>query len=142
MTRCDAQATPDAAATHAAVTRVGQRESAATHVRQRASQTIPPAVRREVMRRDNGRCVVNGCRHATFVDAHHPKPRSEGGQHEPDNLVCLCAAHHRAVRLSSEDSVLRPARRSRLGAPPPGFRAPTPKLDLTFKHADASIHEI
>ncbi|MFZ5892939.1 MAG: HNH endonuclease [Myxococcota bacterium] len=122
----------DAAATH-----MGQRASAETHVGQRASQTIPPAVRRQVMRRDNGRCIVNGCKHATFVDAHHLKPRSEGGRHEPDNLVCLCAPHHRAVRLSSEDSVLRPARRSRLGAPPPSFRAPTPKLDARV-HADGT----
>lgn len=72
------------------------------------------------MRRDNGRCVVNGCKHATFVDAHHLKPRSEGGRHEPDNLVCLCAAHHRAVhqgRLIIEGR---------------------PSTGLTFKHADGT----
>ncbi|MFZ5890145.1 MAG: HNH endonuclease [Myxococcota bacterium] len=105
MTRCDAQVIPDAAA---------------PHVSQRASQTIPPAVRREVMRRDNGRCVVNGCKHATFVDAHHLKPRSEGGRHEPDNLVCLCAAHHRAAhqgRLIIEGR---------------------PSTGLTFRHADGT----
>ena len=34
----------------------------------RATQTIPPAVRRHVLRRDHGRCVVPGCRHATYVD--------------------------------------------------------------------------
>ncbi|MFZ5891815.1 MAG: HNH endonuclease [Myxococcota bacterium] len=127
--RCDAQVIPDAAATHAAAThvrqasaatQVSQRASAATQVSQRASQTIPPAVRRQVMRRDNGRCVVNGCKHATFVDAHHLKPRSEGGRHEPDNLVCLCAAHHRAVhqgRLVIEGQ---------------------PSTGLTFKHADGT----
>jgi hypothetical protein len=31
------------------------------------------------------------------VDVHHLKPRAEGGTHEPDNLVVLCGAHHRAV---------------------------------------------
>ncbi|MFZ5893681.1 MAG: HNH endonuclease [Myxococcota bacterium] len=114
MTRCDAQVIPDAASTHAAATHVGR------HVSQRASQTIPPAVRRQVMRRDNGRCVVKGCKHATFVDAHHLKLRSEGGRHEPDNLVCLCAAHHRAVhqgRLIIEGQ---------------------PSTGLTFKHADGT----
>ena len=62
-----------------------------------ATQTIPPAVRRSVVRRDSGRCVVPGCRHATFVDVHHIDPRVEGGGHEPDNLVCLCGAHHLAL---------------------------------------------
>ncbi|MFZ5893163.1 MAG: HNH endonuclease [Myxococcota bacterium] len=115
MTRCDAQVIPDAAAT-----RVGQRTSAATHVGQRASQTIPPAVRRQVMRRDCGRCVVIGCKHATFVDAHHLKPRSEGGRHDPDNLVCLCAAHHRAVH---EGRIIIEGK---------------PSTGLTFKHADGT----
>jgi len=32
-----------------------------------------------------------------FVDIHHPEPRSEGGDHNPDTMVVLCAAHHRAV---------------------------------------------
>jgi HNH endonuclease/RuvA, C-terminal domain len=31
------------------------------------------------------------------VDVHHIVPRSEGGSHEPTNLVTLCGAHHRAV---------------------------------------------
>lgn len=64
---------------------------------QRATQTIPPAVRRYVLARDSGRCVVPGCRHATFVDLHHVVPRAEGGRHDADNLVVLCGAHHRAV---------------------------------------------
>jgi len=48
------------------------------------------------MRRDGGRCVVPGCRHATFVDIHHIVLRSEGGDHDEDTLVVLCSAHHRA----------------------------------------------
>ena len=63
----------------------------------RATQSIPPAVRRLVLRRDHGRCVLPGCNHAVFVDAHHLRPRSEGGAHEPDGMATLCAAHHRAV---------------------------------------------
>jgi hypothetical protein len=39
---------------------------------------------------------VPGCRHATFVDLHHLVLRSEGGTHDTDTLVTLCAAHHRA----------------------------------------------
>jgi hypothetical protein len=65
----------------------------------RAAQSIPPATRRFVMRRERGRCIVPGCRCAVFLDVHHLKARAEGGDHDPDRLVLLCAAHHRAVHL-------------------------------------------
>jgi hypothetical protein len=78
-------------------THVGEEAAPAS----RAAQSIPPAVRRRVMRRDQGHCVVSGCRNATFVDVHHLRPRVEGGRHEADNLVVLCSAHHRAVHRGS-----------------------------------------
>ncbi len=67
-----------------------------THVG-KATQTIPPATRRMVLRRDHGRCVVPGCRSSRFLDVHHVRPRADGGNHDPDNLVCLCGAHHAAI---------------------------------------------
>ena len=70
-----------------------------THVGRRAAQTIAPAVRREVMRRDRGRCRVPGCRAAAWVDVHHIVPKSCGGTHEAENLVVvcgLCRARHKA----------------------------------------------
>jgi hypothetical protein len=63
----------------------------------RATQAIPPALRRAVLRRDGARCKVTGCRHATFIDVHHLVPRADGGTHTPENLVTLCSAHHRAI---------------------------------------------
>ncbi len=66
------------------------------HVGARARKNVPPAVRREVMRRHGGRCAVPGCRHAVFLDIHHVDLRSEGGTHDPDRLIVLCGAHHRA----------------------------------------------
>ena len=74
----------------------GERQPPAGSDRQRASQTIPPAVRRAVLLRDQHCCQVPGCRHATFVDVHHLRAREDGGNHEPDNLLTLCGAHHRA----------------------------------------------
>ncbi len=65
--------------------------------RARAAQGIPPAVRREVLRRDHRCCRVPGCRLATWVDVHHVNPRAAGGDHDPDNLLTLCSAHHHAV---------------------------------------------
>jgi hypothetical protein len=87
MARCDAQ--------H--VGHVERGSSSSEEHSTRARQSIPPSVRREVMRRDGGRCVVPGCRHGVFLDVHHIKLRSEGGDHDPDMLVVTCAAHHRAV---------------------------------------------
>jgi hypothetical protein len=63
----------------------------------RARQDVPPAVHRAVMRRDGGRCVVPGCRNGAFLDVHHINLRSEGGKHEPDGLIVICSAHHRAA---------------------------------------------
>jgi hypothetical protein len=54
-----------------------------------------------VLRRDHGRCVVPGCRHAIHVDLHHLETRAEGGQHDPNNLITLCGAHHRAFHRGS-----------------------------------------
>jgi 5-methylcytosine-specific restriction endonuclease McrA len=62
----------------------------------RATQAVPPARRRAVLRRDQHRCQVPGCRHSVFVDVHHIRTREDGGGHDLDNLVTLCGAHHRA----------------------------------------------
>ncbi len=86
MAQCDAQHIGDPDDTH-----VGHTTPT------RANQTIPPRVRRQVMRRDHGRCVVPDGRHTHFVDVHHLRARADGGDHDPDNLVVLCGAHHRAL---------------------------------------------
>ncbi|MEQ9318705.1 MAG: HNH endonuclease, partial [Polyangiaceae bacterium] len=86
----------------------------------RATQTLPPATRRQVLRRDHKRCVVPGCQNHRFLDLHHVTPRSEGGTHDPDQLASLCGAHHRAAHAGT--LVLE-------GTAPRGF---------TFRHADGS----
>jgi hypothetical protein len=63
----------------------------------RAKQTVPPRIRRAVLRRDQRRCLVPGCRNARFLDIHHIELRSEGGGNDPENLITLCGAHHRAA---------------------------------------------
>ena len=63
----------------------------------RARQTIPPALRRAVFLRDQRCCQVPGCSNAGWIDVHHIELRSEGGRHSLENLVCVCAAHHRAI---------------------------------------------
>lgn len=90
----------------------------------RAVQEIPPRIRRAVLRRDHGRCVVPGCRHTTFVDVHHLRLKSEGGTHDLENLVTLCSAHHRAahrgllwIERSDGEGCVRHADGTPYGAP-------------------------
>jgi hypothetical protein len=91
-----------------------------THVGQKAKTTIPRAIRRLVMLRDNGRCGVPGCTNSTFVQAHQLTARTDGGRHDSDNLGCLCCAHHRAVH---EGRLIIEGR---------------PSTGLVFKHADGT----
>lgn len=61
------------------------------------TRSIPAAVRRQVFRRERGRCVVPGCRSSRHLEVHHVVPWSEGGTHEPRHLALCCAGHHRSI---------------------------------------------
>ncbi len=94
MANCDAQRLPGA---HVGSNHHGGESPTRAARAARATQDVPPAVRRAVLRRDHHRCRVPGCRHARFVDLHHLETREEGGEHDPQNLITLCGAHHRAI---------------------------------------------
>jgi hypothetical protein len=70
-----------------------------THVGKtmRAVQSIPPSIRRLVVQRDGGRCRVPGCHNTCWLELHHVTARSEGGTHDPDQLILLCGTHHRLL---------------------------------------------
>lgn len=111
--------------------------------RARATQCIPPAVRRAVLRRDHHRCQVPGCIHAHFVDVHHIEPRAASGGHDVENLITLCGAHHRALHHGKLRIVGRPGAELRFlhadGRPYGTLAAPeanqhtlaTPEVDLS-----------
>ena len=63
----------------------------------RATQTVPPAVRRFVLRRDGMKCRVPGCRCGVFLQLHHVFLVSEGGKHDPRYMLAVCDRHHDAV---------------------------------------------
>ena len=67
------------------------------HAHPRAQQSIPPALRRAVLLRDQHRCQVPGCNNVSWLDVHHIELRSEGGRHSMENLICVCGSHHRAA---------------------------------------------
>ena len=87
----------------------------------RAKQTIPPALRRAVLQRDQRRCRVPGCNNASFLDLHHVQLREDGGGNSADNLLTLCGLHHRAVHRG----VLSIAGRAQVAS---------------FRHADGSSY--
>ena len=60
-----------------------------------SAKDIPAASRHAVNLRDGNRCQAPGCGRTRWVDIHHIKPRSQGGTHDPENLITLCGFHHR-----------------------------------------------
>lgn len=116
-----------------------------THVgRPRASQTIPPATRRAVIRRDGGHCRVPGCRNHVWLDLHHLHHRAAGGGHEPANLVTLCGthhAHHHRGLLRIEGAHEREARFSHADGTPYG-EAPRPVEVLASAEAYAALRAL
>jgi hypothetical protein len=56
-----------------------------------------PALRRRVLRRDQGCCRFPGCTQRSRLRLHHVRHWAHGGPTDGDNLVVLCPAHHRAV---------------------------------------------
>jgi hypothetical protein len=77
----------------------------------RRRRTVSPALRRALEARDRG-CRFPGCERTRFVDAHHVRHWSEGGETNLENLVMLCRRHHRylheqgyTVTLENDGSV-------------------------------------
>ena len=65
----------------------------------RRTRAIPAAIRRQVWRRDGGRCTFvdhqgRRCRATRGVEYHHEKPWGKGGEHEVDNIALRCRAHN------------------------------------------------
>ncbi|HXC51608.1 MAG TPA: hypothetical protein VN634_12030 [Candidatus Limnocylindrales bacterium] len=90
-TSTNAECTDRPATTPAADTAASQRPQ--------RSRTIPAAVRREVWRRDAGRCCyIDGrgrrCRETGNIEFHHKAPFAMGGPPTLENIELRCAAHN------------------------------------------------
>ena len=62
------------------------------------SRHVPAAVKREVWRRDGGRCAFRGdqgrCGETGFLEFHHVVPYAKGGATTCENLELRCRAHN------------------------------------------------
>ncbi len=60
----------------------------------KATETVPPWLRRAVIRRDQ-RCRFPGCqRRPVRCHVHHLIPRAEGGATSLENCILVCTFHH------------------------------------------------
>jgi hypothetical protein len=62
----------------------------------RKQRTVSTAIKRALRARDGG-CSFPGCANTLFVDAHHVRHWSQGGETSLENIMLLCSAHHRLV---------------------------------------------
>jgi hypothetical protein len=68
----------------------------------RRTRTIPAAIRRALVMRDDG-CRYPGCdRSQRWCDGHHIQHWIHGGRTSLNNLVLLCRRHHRRVHEEGE----------------------------------------
>ena len=58
------------------------------------SEAIPPAIRAQVWRRDQGHCVIDACPSRYRLEPHHLKHRADGGSNDLRNLALICWFHH------------------------------------------------
>lgn len=67
----------------------------------KATQTVPPRIRRMVMARQGHRCAVPGCTNSAFRHLHHTVRRADGGTHDPELMCGLCTQHHQATHVGT-----------------------------------------
>lgn len=62
---------------------------------------IPLEIRNIVLERDHNKCQI--CNSRNNLHIHHIVKRRNGGSHDPDNLITLCASCHRHVEIGVID---------------------------------------
>jgi hypothetical protein len=66
---------------------------------ERATTSVTPRKREQILARDGHCCTVPGCRRIVGLDLHHIEYQSRGGGHALTNLTTTCDLHHRAVHF-------------------------------------------
>jgi hypothetical protein len=94
----------------------------------RARRTIPPALRRAIVRRDRT-CVFAGCdQPQSRCEVHHLVEWAQGGSTSQDNCVLLCHRHHRALHQEGF-AILGTPRTGLRTVRPDGTRIPDRRID-------------
>jgi hypothetical protein len=72
-------------------------DGSGTPIRLGRTRREPSAWMLRQLRHRDGECLFPGCGHRTFVEGHHVVWWERGGGTDLDNLVLVCAFHHRLV---------------------------------------------
>ena len=108
----------------------------------RRTRSIPPAVRRALASRDRG-CRIPGCPATHRLHGHHVKHWANGGETSLDNLILLCANHHRLVHEGGfdmqrlDDGAFRFTNPHGLAISPPPRRRETSSPDTIIVQNDS-----
>ncbi|MGE0546239.1 MAG: DUF222 domain-containing protein [Kofleriaceae bacterium] len=62
----------------------------------RKTRAIPAPMKRALLHRDRT-CTFPGCQNRVYLEGHHIEHWADGGETSLDNLICVCAYHHRFV---------------------------------------------
>ena len=94
------------------------------------SRAIPAETRREVFKRDEGRCMFvdatgNRCPSRRFIEFHHRRPHGLGGTHEVENLELRCRAHNQYAADQDYGELFMATIRQQKTRPRPGVDRPS-----------------
>jgi hypothetical protein len=113
----------------------------------RRSRTVPPALRRAIVDRDQGRCRFPGCTQRGRLQVHHGQHWSRRGHTKKANLLLVCLDHHKVLHeggwhvTGDADGPLTFV--DPTGRPMPEVSSPPPKTDagaIRREHAAAGTH--
>jgi hypothetical protein len=100
---------------------------------------IPAAVRREVWRRDGGRCAFVGalgrCEETGFLEFHHVQPFATGGESTTANIELRCRAHNQYESDLSLGPLIARERRAAFGAHSVRTECDAPVLSTPVRRA-------
>ena len=60
----------------------------------RKTRTLPAAIKRAMLLRDEHCCRFPGCTNRRYLDGHHIEHWATGGETSVSNLISLCSYHH------------------------------------------------
>ncbi len=82
----------------------------ASHPKTNQRVAISSEIKHQVNQRDQGQCCYTNsqgarCLNRRWLDVHHRKPISKGGDNSLENLITLCKVHHRLQHEFAPESV-------------------------------------
>jgi hypothetical protein len=62
--------------------------------KKKPSRYVPEKIKNEVLNQQQGYCDFPGCNEVNYLEKHHKRPTSHGGDNSRHNIQYLCPNHH------------------------------------------------